>query len=73
MHVNSSMNHATFFFSTQTSSILEGHVFSHVTSYISHRLQYQLVREALAERFNFLKNAPHLAHELPIMIPIKEM
>jgi len=32
--------------------------------------QYQLVREALHERKNFLTIAPHLSYELPIMIPV---
>lgn len=32
--------------------------------------QLELVREALHERGNFLRNAPHLAHDLPIMTPI---
>jgi glycerol-3-phosphate dehydrogenase len=34
--------------------------------------QYKLVREALHERGIFLKVAPYLAHELPIMLPIYE-
>lgn len=34
--------------------------------------QYKLVKEALYERGTFLKVAPHLAYELPIMVPIKE-
>lgn len=32
--------------------------------------QYKLVREALTERSTFLKIAPHLAEQLPIMLPI---
>jgi len=32
--------------------------------------QYQLVREALHERKNLLKIAPHLSYELPIMLPV---
>lgn len=32
--------------------------------------QYDMVREALHERKNFLKIAPHLSYELPIMIPL---
>eukprot|EP00800_Vazella_pourtalesii_P021207 TRINITY_DN7767_c0_g4_i1.p1 TRINITY_DN7767_c0_g4~~TRINITY_DN7767_c0_g4_i1.p1 ORF type:complete len:739 (-),score=181.01 TRINITY_DN7767_c0_g4_i1:68-2284(-) len=32
--------------------------------------QYSLVREALQERSNLLRIAPHLAHALPIMLPI---
>jgi len=32
--------------------------------------QYNMVREALHERKNFLKIAPHLSYELPIMIPL---
>ena len=32
--------------------------------------QYRLVREALQERSNLLRIAPHLAHPLPIMLPI---
>ena len=32
--------------------------------------QYRLVREALQERSNLLRIAPHLAHSLPIMLPI---
>ncbi|KAK2080209.1 hypothetical protein QBZ16_000062 [Prototheca wickerhamii] len=31
--------------------------------------QYKLVQEALHERSTLLRNAPHLAHELPIMTP----
>lgn len=32
--------------------------------------QFLLVKEALEERFIFLKNAPHLTHQIPIMIPV---
>ena len=32
--------------------------------------QYLLVKEALRERFTFLKIAPHLSHELPILLPV---
>jgi glycerol-3-phosphate dehydrogenase len=32
--------------------------------------QYKLVREALAERSTFLQIAPHLAGQLPIMLPL---
>ena len=32
--------------------------------------QYSLVREALQERSNLIRIAPHLAHALPIMLPI---
>lgn len=32
--------------------------------------QLDLVREALKERGNFLRNAPHLAHDLAIMTPV---
>ncbi|KAG0240981.1 FAD dependent oxidoreductase-domain-containing protein [Mortierella sp. GBAus27b] len=32
--------------------------------------QYKLVKEALNERANFLKIAPYLSYELPIMLPI---
>lgn len=32
--------------------------------------QYRMVREALSERANLLHIAPHLAHPLPIMLPI---
>jgi glycerol-3-phosphate dehydrogenase len=32
--------------------------------------QYSLVREALHERGTFLKIAPYLAHEIPIMLPL---
>ncbi len=32
--------------------------------------QYRLVKEALQERANLLKIAPHLAHPLPIMLPV---
>ena len=32
--------------------------------------QYKLVDEALRERSNFLKIAPHLTDQLPIMLPI---
>jgi glycerol-3-phosphate dehydrogenase len=34
------------------------------------REQYRMVKEALAERGNLLQIAPHLAHPLPIMLPI---
>ena len=34
------------------------------------RAQYHLVKEALHERGLFLKNAPHLAHALPLITPI---
>ena len=34
------------------------------------RAQYNLVKEALHERGLFLKNAPHLAHPLPLITPI---
>ncbi|KAI8912679.1 FAD dependent oxidoreductase-domain-containing protein [Gorgonomyces haynaldii] len=34
--------------------------------------QYKLVREALHERSSFLKIAPYLAYELPIMLPIHQ-
>ena len=34
------------------------------------RAQYHLVKEALHERGIFLKNAPHLAHRLPLITPI---
>jgi glycerol-3-phosphate dehydrogenase len=34
--------------------------------------QYLLVREALHERGNFLKIAPYLAYELPIMMPLAQ-
>jgi len=32
--------------------------------------QYRMVKEALAERGNLCQIAPHLAHPLPIMLPI---
>ncbi|XP_078084460.1 glycerol-3-phosphate dehydrogenase, mitochondrial [Mustelus asterias] len=32
--------------------------------------QYQLVKEALAERANLLEVAPHIARQLPIMLPL---
>ncbi|XP_046386754.1 glycerol-3-phosphate dehydrogenase, mitochondrial [Ischnura elegans] len=32
--------------------------------------QYRMVKEALNERANMLKVAPHLAHPLPIMLPV---
>lgn len=32
--------------------------------------QYKLVREALHERGSFMKIAPYLAHEVPIMLPL---
>lgn len=32
--------------------------------------QYKLVKEALNERANFLKIAPYLSYQLPIMLPI---
>ena len=32
--------------------------------------QYKLVKEALTERANFLKIAPYLSYQLPIMLPI---
>ncbi|VDD79145.1 unnamed protein product [Mesocestoides corti] len=32
--------------------------------------QYNMVREALSERANLLHIAPHLAHPLPIMLPV---
>lgn len=32
--------------------------------------QYRMVEEALAERGNLLKIAPHLAQPLPIMLPV---
>ena len=34
------------------------------------REQYRLVKEALHERANLLKIAPHLSNPLPIMLPI---
>jgi glycerol-3-phosphate dehydrogenase len=34
------------------------------------RAQYHLVKEALFERGIFLKNAPHLAHRLPLVTPL---
>jgi glycerol-3-phosphate dehydrogenase len=34
------------------------------------RAQYHLVREALHERGIFLRNAPHLAHRVPLVTPI---
>jgi glycerol-3-phosphate dehydrogenase len=33
--------------------------------------QYELVREALRERKNFLNTAPHLTHSLPILLPLQ--
>lgn len=32
--------------------------------------QYKMVKEALEERANMIKIAPHLAHPLPIMLPV---
>lgn len=32
--------------------------------------QYRMVKEALAERASMLESAPHLAHPLPIMLPV---
>ena len=32
--------------------------------------QYRLVKEALHERSNLLEIAPHLAHPMPIMLPV---
>jgi len=32
--------------------------------------QYRMVKEALHERASMLKNAPYLAHPLPIMLPV---
>lgn len=32
--------------------------------------QYRMVKEALHERASLLKSAPHLAHPLPIMLPV---
>ena len=32
--------------------------------------QYRMVREALHERANLLKIAPHLSYPLPIMLPV---
>lgn len=32
--------------------------------------QYRMVKEALAERGNLIDIAPHLAHPLPIMLPV---
>ena len=32
--------------------------------------QYRMVKEALAERGNLIQIAPHLAHPLPIMLPL---
>ncbi len=34
------------------------------------REQYQLVKEGLTERYYFLRNAPHLAHPLPLISPL---
>jgi glycerol-3-phosphate dehydrogenase len=34
--------------------------------------QYKLVREALYERSTFINIAPYLAHQLPIVLPIKQ-
>lgn len=36
------------------------------------RKQFSLVYEALNERYNFLKNANHLAHKIKILSPIKK-
>lgn len=32
--------------------------------------QYRMVKEALHERASMLQSAPHLAHPLPIMLPV---
>lgn len=32
--------------------------------------QYKMVKEALHERASMLQSAPHLAHPLPIMLPV---
>jgi glycerol-3-phosphate dehydrogenase len=32
--------------------------------------QYKMVKEALSERANLVKCAPHLAYPLPIMLPV---
>lgn len=32
--------------------------------------QYRMVKEALHERASMLYSAPHLAHPLPIMLPV---
>lgn len=32
--------------------------------------QYKMVKEALHERASMLNSAPHLAHPLPIMLPV---
>ncbi|XP_011496402.1 PREDICTED: glycerol-3-phosphate dehydrogenase, mitochondrial isoform X1 [Ceratosolen solmsi marchali] len=32
--------------------------------------QYRMVKEALNERASMIRNAPHLAHPLPIMLPV---
>lgn len=32
--------------------------------------QYKMVKEALHERAAMLEQAPHLAHPLPIMLPV---
>lgn len=32
--------------------------------------QYRMVKEALSERALMLQSAPHLAHPLPIMLPV---
>lgn len=32
--------------------------------------QYKMVKEALHERASMLHSAPHLAHPLPIMLPV---
>lgn len=32
--------------------------------------QYRMVKEALHERASMLESAPHLAHPLPIMLPV---
>ena len=34
------------------------------------REQYNMVKEALSERATLIRNAPHLAYPLPIMLPI---
>lgn len=35
--------------------------------------QYRMVKEALAERGNLIQIAPHLAHPLPIMLPVYKL
>ena len=35
--------------------------------------QYRMVKEALHERANLLKIAPHLSHPLPIMLPVYKL